>query len=161
MVLNKSGPVINTTEKKITFKNGVINLPKDKRKEIRKLMTFEKVPNQKILVQRAKNIVSLIEDGLEALNKGEEKVSEDDPMNYIWAIVISDCPDFFQRRLEDVLMVALFEPVYILPSGKLLWLYDNEEEWNHRRNALLPDEALSKIDIFETPEEDIPSYPTL
>lgn len=156
MVLSKPGPVVNTTEKEITFKNGVINLPKDNREKIRKLMTFEKVPTQKTLVKRANDIVDCIIDGLKTLNP-----TEDSPMNYVWAVVIADCPDFFQRRLEDVMMISIFQPVHIFPGGKLLWLYDDEEEWNHRRNALLPDEALSKINIFETPEKDIPSYPTL
>lgn len=156
MVLDKPGPVINATEKKITFENGVIDLPENFRKKIRELMTFEKVPTREILVKRADDIVSCIIDGLTALNP-----TEDSPMNYVWAVIIADCPDFFQRRLEDVMMISIFQPVYIFSGDKLLWLYDDEEEWNHRRNALLPSKALSKINIFETPEEDIPSYPTL
>lgn len=160
MYLSKPGPVINTTEKKITFENGVINLPEDNRKKIRKLMNFEKVPTQEILVQRANNIVSCILDGLKALYKEEEII--EDPMDYAWAVVIADCPDFFQRRLEDVMMISILEPVYIFQGGELIWLYDDEKEWSHRRCFLMPkDSHLKDFLNGKIKEEEIPLYPTL
>lgn len=162
VAIDRPGPVINTTEKEITFKEGVINLPDDFRKRIRELMTFEEVPTQEILIQRAKEIVSCVEDGLEAC---KEEISEGDPMDRVWSVVITDCPDFLQRRLEDVMMIDLFEPVYVFPGGNLLWLYDNEREWCHRRDSLLPSgttiQKLLQVSCGAIKEDEMPSYPQL
>ncbi|MFA5714732.1 MAG: hypothetical protein WC998_03245 [Candidatus Paceibacterota bacterium] len=164
--LNKPNPVVNTTEKEITFEKGVINLPDDIRGKIRKLMTFEKVPTQEILVQRANDIVSCINDGLKILSR-EKKISfpdseyDGEPANYGWDVII-DCPNFLQRRLEDVMMISAYRPAYILPGGGLLWLYDDESEWHHRRNALTPENVrLQDFLSGKITEDKIPSYPTL
>ncbi|MFA5086622.1 MAG: hypothetical protein WC468_03515 [Candidatus Paceibacterota bacterium] len=163
----KPNPVVNTTGEEITFEKGVIELPADIKEKIQELEDFEKMPpTQEVLVQRARAIVSCIDEGLKRLSD-EKKISfpnseceyDGDPEEYAWPVVI-DCPNFLQRRLEDVMMIAGYEPVYILPGGELLWLYDNESEWCHRRNALLPEDTRLR-DFLDGKIKEIPSYPTL
>jgi len=168
-VLYKPNPVFNTTEKEITYQKGVINLPADIRKEIQKLMTFEKVPTQETLVKRAKKIALCIDEGLKKLNQ-ENKISFPDleygyegrPSCYVWDIVIDGCPNFFQRRLEDVMMISFYRPVYIFSENILLWAYDEESEWSHRRKALLTEDTrFQEFLDGKITEDQILSYPTL
>ncbi|MDD4531141.1 MAG: hypothetical protein PHH21_00340 [Candidatus Pacebacteria bacterium] len=134
----KGHPLINTTFRELDLPDQkIMDLSDEKRKRIQALMFFKKAPERTEMIRRAKKIVRLIQQGLVDLSKTEEYPYGDCPENYAWSVIIEGAPAFFQRRVEDALLVCLFEPVYVVSPRELSWLYDDEAEWCERRNALI------------------------
>lgn len=138
-------PVINMTKNKITSEQvgrEVIDLPIKIWKSVQELMTFEKVPKREEMIVRAEKIADHISKGLEILaNEGKFSPSgHDDWFSYCWPIII-DPPPFFQRRLEDALVLKLHTPFYVFSiRGKVSGLVDplDDDEWNRARISMRP-----------------------
>lgn len=111
--------------------------PEEIRKNIQALMAFDKAPSRALMIRRAKSIVDLIYKGLEDWSQTETYPYSDCWENYSWPVIIDGAPPFFQRRLEDALLVGILEPIYVVSAQELSWLYDDESEWSKRRNSLL------------------------